>query len=64
MNALERTYAAEDPDGKVYRHVSLGHEIHQYAFEDRPYLGFSSTHDVYGDGSGSSPSPAVTPRAR
>jgi glyoxylase-like metal-dependent hydrolase (beta-lactamase superfamily II) len=51
MNALERKYAAEDRDGKVYRHVCLGHEIHQYAFEDRPYLGFSSTHDVYGDGS-------------
>lgn len=51
MNALEQKYAADDPDGKVYRHVSQGHEIHRYAFEDRPYLGFPSTHDVHGDGS-------------
>ncbi|MCM4078098.1 MBL fold metallo-hydrolase [Paractinoplanes hotanensis] len=51
MNADEREYAASDPDGKVYRSVSQGHEIHEYGFDDRPYLGFASSHDVYGDGS-------------
>lgn len=51
MNADERRYAAEDPDGKVFRHVSQGHEIHEYGFDSRPYLGFASSHDVHGDGS-------------
>ena len=51
MNAAERRYAASDPDGKVYRSVSQGHEIHEYGFERRPYLGFASSHDVHGDGS-------------
>jgi glyoxylase-like metal-dependent hydrolase (beta-lactamase superfamily II) len=51
MNARERAYAATDPDGKVYRTVSEGHEIHEYGFDDRPYLGFASSYDVHGDGS-------------
>ena len=51
MNQSELRYAAEDGDGKVYRTVSQGHEIRQYAFDDKPYLGFSSSYDVYGDGS-------------
>ncbi|WP_250033742.1 MBL fold metallo-hydrolase [Paractinoplanes maris] len=51
MNANERAYAASDPDGKVFRSVSEGHEIHQYGFEARPYLGFASSYDVHGDGS-------------
>ncbi|MFI5937928.1 MBL fold metallo-hydrolase [Actinoplanes sp. NPDC051494] len=51
MNAGEREYAAVDPDGKVYRRVSEGHEIHEYGFGDGPYLGFASSYDVYGDGS-------------
>jgi len=51
MNAAERRYAADDPDGKVFRLVSQGHEIREYGFENRPYLGFSSSFDVYGDGS-------------
>ncbi|MET0426076.1 MAG: MBL fold metallo-hydrolase, partial [Actinoplanes sp.] len=51
MNANERGYAATDPDGKVFRQVSQGHEIHEYGFDDRPYLGFPSSYDVYGDGS-------------
>jgi N-acyl homoserine lactone hydrolase len=51
MNAAEQRYAAEDPDGKVFRLVSPGHEIHEYGFDRRPYLGFSSVHDVHGDGS-------------
>ena len=51
LNANERRYAAEDPDGKVFRHVSPGHEIHEYGFDSRPYLGFSSSYDLHGDGS-------------
>jgi len=51
MNAREREYAASDPDGKVYRSVSKGHEIHEYGFDNRPYLGFASSYDVHGDGS-------------
>jgi glyoxylase-like metal-dependent hydrolase (beta-lactamase superfamily II) len=51
MNESELRYAAEDGDGKVYRTVSQGHKIHQYEFDDKPYLGFSSSYDVYGDGS-------------
>lgn len=51
MNANERRYAAEDPDGKVFRHVSQGHEIHEYGFDSRSYLGFPSSYDVHGDGS-------------
>lgn len=51
LNAEELRYAAEDPDGKVFRRVSQGHEIHQYAFGDRPYLGFPTSYDPYGDGS-------------
>jgi glyoxylase-like metal-dependent hydrolase (beta-lactamase superfamily II) len=51
MNAAERRYAAEDPDGKVFRQVSRGHEIHGYGFGSGPYLGFPASHDVHGDGS-------------
>src|SRR4051812_9895007 len=51
MNADERRYAAEDRDGKVFRQVSRGHEIHEYGFDRRPYLGFPSSYDVHGDGS-------------
>jgi N-acyl homoserine lactone hydrolase len=51
MNAREREYAARDADGKVYRSVSKGHEIREYRFDDRPYLGFASSYDVHGDGS-------------
>ena len=51
MNSGERQYAAEDPDGKVFRTVSAGHEIHEYELNGPPYLGFPSSFDVYGDGS-------------
>lgn len=51
LNANERQYAAEDPDGKVFRHVLPGHEVHEYGFDSRPYLGFPSSYDVHGDGS-------------
>jgi N-acyl homoserine lactone hydrolase len=51
MNAGELRYAAEDSGAKVYRSVVRGHRIHEYTFENRPYLGFRSTFDVHGDGS-------------
>ena len=51
MNSGERHYAAEDPDGKVFRTVSAGLEVHEYEFSGPPYLGFPSSFDVYGDGS-------------
>lgn len=51
MTAGERRYAAEDADGKVFRRVSQGFEIHEYGFPDGPYLGFPASYDVYGDGS-------------
>jgi N-acyl homoserine lactone hydrolase len=50
-NAGELRYAAEARDGKVFRTVSQGHEIHQYEFDNKPYLGFPSSYDVHGDGS-------------
>jgi N-acyl homoserine lactone hydrolase len=51
INAEERRYAAEDPDGKVFRTVSAGREIREYDLNGPPYLGFPSSFDVYGDGS-------------
>jgi glyoxylase-like metal-dependent hydrolase (beta-lactamase superfamily II) len=51
MNDGELRYAAEDPAAKVYRSVARGHDVRAYTFERRPYLGFGSTFDVYGDGS-------------
>jgi glyoxylase-like metal-dependent hydrolase (beta-lactamase superfamily II) len=51
MNTGEREYASKDASGKVFRHVTQGHGIHRYRFDDRPYLGFRSSYDVHGDGS-------------
>jgi N-acyl homoserine lactone hydrolase len=51
MNGPERRHASKHWDGKVFRHVSRGHDIHEYGFDDRPYLGFPSSYDVHGDGS-------------
>jgi len=51
MNAHERRQASTRWDGKVFRHVSGGHELHEYGFDDQPYLGFPSSYDVHGDGS-------------
>jgi len=50
-NSGELHCAAENPDGKVFRTVSAGHEIHEYELNGPPYLGFPSSFDVYGDGS-------------
>ncbi len=51
INPGERRYAAEDPDGRVFRTVSSGHEIREYQLSGPPYLGFPSSLDVHGDGS-------------
>jgi len=50
-NASELRYAAQARDGKVFRTVSEGHEIHEYEFGSAPYLGFPASYDVHGDGS-------------
>lgn len=51
INADERRFAAEHPGGKVFRSVVPGHEIHEYALDGPPYLGFPSSLDLHGDGS-------------
>jgi len=51
LNDGERKYAETDPDGKVFRKVSVGHKIQSYDFQSGPYLGFAKSYDVYGDGS-------------
>ena len=51
INAAERAYAAEDPDGRVFRYVSSGLDIHEYSLDGPAYLGFSASFDVHGDGS-------------
>lgn len=51
MNGAERRYGAEHPGGKVFRHVAPEHPVEEYEFGPDPYLGFSSSKDVYGDGS-------------
>jgi len=51
LNAAEQQYAASQPDGKVFRHVSEGHQLHTYEFGSGPYLGFPASYDVHGDGS-------------
>jgi glyoxylase-like metal-dependent hydrolase (beta-lactamase superfamily II) len=51
MNRRELDYAATDGDGKVYRSVAAGHEVHEYSFDGPPYLGFPASFDVHGDGS-------------
>lgn len=51
MSKGEREYAAEDGDGKVFRAISPGHDIHEYTFDGPAYLGFPHSFDVFGDGS-------------
>ena len=51
INRAELRYAAEDPDGKVFRHLSPGLDIHEYGFDGPAYLGFPASFDVHGDGS-------------
>jgi glyoxylase-like metal-dependent hydrolase (beta-lactamase superfamily II) len=51
INEGELQYAGRHKGGRVFRNISGGHRIHQYEFKGAPYLGFSSSCDVYGDGS-------------
>lgn len=51
MTAPERAYAAASRGDAVFRAVSRGHDVHEYAFDGPAYLGFPSSHDVHGDGS-------------
>jgi glyoxylase-like metal-dependent hydrolase (beta-lactamase superfamily II) len=51
MNEGELEYAGEGRGGRVFRSVSADHKINRYEFNGPPYLGFSSSFDVYGDGS-------------
>jgi glyoxylase-like metal-dependent hydrolase (beta-lactamase superfamily II) len=51
INREELHYAAQDPDGKVFRRVSPALEIHEYALDGPAYLGFPASFDVHGDGS-------------
>lgn len=51
INSDELTYGAEDAHGAVYRAVSAGLPVHEYAFDGPDYLGFPASHDVFGDGS-------------
>lgn len=51
LTAEEREYAARDAHGAVFRAVSAGREVHEYALDGPPYLGFPASLDVHGDGS-------------
>ncbi|WP_305787156.1 MBL fold metallo-hydrolase [Symbioplanes lichenis] len=51
INQDELRYATSEPDGDVFRHVSRGHELHEYAFDNGAHLSFPASHDVHGDGS-------------
>jgi N-acyl homoserine lactone hydrolase len=51
MNAAEQEYVKNDRDDtRVFRSLT-GLTIQTYAFDGPPYLGFPSSHDVWGDGS-------------
>jgi glyoxylase-like metal-dependent hydrolase (beta-lactamase superfamily II) len=51
INDDELQYAGEGKGGRVFREVSASHKLHRYQFKTASYLGFSSTFDVYDDGS-------------
>ena len=51
LNAGEREYATGHPGGAVFRTVSAGHAIEEYALDGPPYLGFPASLDLHGDGS-------------
>lgn len=51
INTMELAYAAQDPDGAVFRRVRAGLTIHEYVLDGPAYLGFSPSLDVHGDGS-------------
>lgn len=51
INQHELRYGAEDSHGAVFRRVSEGLPIHEYALDGPAYLGFPASFDVHGDGS-------------
>ena len=51
INRDEIDYGAQDRHGAVFREVSAGRVLEEYAFDGPAYLGFAASHDVYGDGS-------------
>ena len=51
INAEEARYAAEDPDGKVFRALAPRLSTHTYELTGPAYLGFPASLDVHGDGS-------------
>lgn len=51
INDDELRYAGSGKGGRVFREVSARHALHRYPLKAAPYLGFSSSFDVYDDGS-------------
>ncbi|WP_369221842.1 MBL fold metallo-hydrolase [Streptomyces sp. R39] len=51
INDDELQYAGSGKGGRVFREVSANHTLHRYQLKAAPYLGFSSSFDVYDDGS-------------
>jgi N-acyl homoserine lactone hydrolase len=51
INEAELRYAADDSHAAVFRAVSQGLQIREYAFDGPAYLGFPASFDVHGDGS-------------
>lgn len=51
MNPAEQRYVDRAKDASVFRDVAAKREIHHYTFDGPPYLGFTGSHDVHGDGS-------------
>jgi glyoxylase-like metal-dependent hydrolase (beta-lactamase superfamily II) len=51
INPTERHHATHAPDGRVFRAVAAGHDIHEYQLTGPPHLGFPASLDVHGDGS-------------
>ncbi|ANZ43463.1 Zn-dependent hydrolase [Lentzea guizhouensis] len=51
MNPAESRYVERAKDAVVFRDIARTREIHGYTFDGPPYLGFSGSHDVHGDGS-------------
>lgn len=51
INAAERGYGADDAHGAVFRAVSEGLQVREYALDGPAHLGFPASFDVYGDGS-------------
>lgn len=52
MNSAEQRYAQSDAaEVRAFRSFGSALKIETYAFDGPPYLGFPSSHDVWGDGS-------------